>query len=74
VAWPSASARGTLTIKSLNSGSHFETGSVNWIVPSSTKVMAATDNSGFVIEYARKIASLTIGVPLSWFWNPKLSE
>jgi len=48
--WPRPSLFGTLTVTFLNSGRNFATGSVSCILPSSTRIMAPTEASGFVIE------------------------
>jgi hypothetical protein len=34
----------------LKAGKNFDTGSVSWIVPSSTSIIAATETSGLVME------------------------
>ncbi len=46
----SASAVATLTCGASNAGRNFDTGSVSCSLPSSTRSIAATETSGFVME------------------------
>ena len=47
----------TPTFASAKAGMYFETGSSSDSLPSSTSIIAATDVTGFDIEYRRKIVS-----------------
>ncbi len=49
-ALPSAPVVATLTCMSLKVGRNLEMGSVSWMTPSSTSIIAATEASGLVIE------------------------
>ena len=48
--WAGTSPPVVETFMSLNAGSHLETGSVSWSAPSSTRIIAATEAMGLVIE------------------------
>ena len=50
------------TRMSFNAGRYRSTGSSSWSFPCSTKVIAATQVIGFVIDWMAKIASSVMGV------------
>ena len=55
------SPAGVSTLSSLSSGSQVVIGSLSFMAPRSTSIMAATLTTGFVMEARRKIASLLMG-------------
>src|SRR5436190_12288730 len=71
---PSAFFFGTATLVSAKAGMYFNTGSARLSLPSSTRIMAATETIGLVIEAMRKIASVFIGALASLSRKPKASN
>src|SRR5271166_1723094 len=68
-----AGKRSVPTVRSANSGRYSATGAAICSLPSSARIIAATEVSGLVIEAIRKIASSSIGPLASRSRQPKAS-